>query len=374
MDHPARQLAAHLDGLQRGLADVALDAHWAADATMDARYGDAGRRIWRTEVLSRLAHLAESVAADAPSMFAAHAGWAASALRIREVPEHDVRAHFATLASTLAAELPADAAARLVPHLEAARAALAEPCAHGHGLLDDEGKDTALARLYLLHLMERDQQRAAALALDALRGGMPLASVYERVIAPALGEIGRMWHMQEASIADEHYCTAATRSILAQLRAAARAAAPDGRRALCCGVGGDLHDLGLRMAADLLELDGWTVEFLGANVPSGEVVITLEQAAELPGRTIDLACIGARTQLSVRSALDMVASIRASAAGRSTRIILGGGPFSADPALAVRAGADSGVRTLSEAVAEAARLVPAGRSRPKAAAGPTGSP
>ncbi|MFM9170928.1 MAG: B12-binding domain-containing protein, partial [Phycisphaerales bacterium] len=315
---------------------------------------------------ARMAHLAQSVACGRPGIYAGHVAWAVAALRARHVPEEDIRAHLASVERALEAELPDDARDAARAHLDAARGAADAHHDHGDGLLADTSRDATLARLYLLHLLQRDTAEAMALAQDALRGGMPLGDLYERVVEPALGEIGRMWSLQEASIADEHFCTAATRTIVAQLRAAAACAAPDGRRALCLAVGGDMHDVGIRMAADLLELDGWTVEFLGANVPAAEAVISVEEAAAEPARAFDLVVASAATALSLRALIDLLAALRASPVGRSVPVLVGGTPFAADPGLAAAVGASAGATTLSGAVREAARLVPprAGR-RPR---------
>ncbi|MFM9171131.1 MAG: B12-binding domain-containing protein, partial [Phycisphaerales bacterium] len=290
MDPRALQHAATIEDLQRGLADVAVDALLEADPTVEARYGDIARRTWRTEAEARMAHLAQSVACGRPGIYAGHVAWAVAALRARHVPEADIRAHLASVERALEAELPDDARDAARAHLDAARTAADAHHDHGDGLLADTSRDATLARLYLLHLLQRDRDEAAAVATEALRGGLPLAEVHERVLAPALAEIGRMWQAQEASIADEHFCTAATRMIAAQLRALAQPQAkrPDGRRALCAAIGGDLHDTGLRMAADLLELDGWATEFLGANLPPAEVVMAIEDGVRGDAKRIDL--------------------------------------------------------------------------------------
>ena len=365
MDPLLRSHAAAIDQLQRGLADVVVDSLFDSDPGFAERYGPGGRRIWRTEVTQRLAHLAEAVACGRPQLYAQHAAWSADALRARSVPDADVDAHLAQLAATASVEFPPEVAAAAIPFLDAGRAA-ARAATPSCGLLDAEGNDSTLARLFLLHLLQRDKDEASTLALEAMRGGMHLADVHERIVAPALAEIGRMWHMQEASIADEHFCTAATRMIVGQLRAGAQPVArkPDGRRALCFAVGGDLHDIGLRMVADLLELDGWTVEYLGANVPTGEIVMSIEDFADDPKRAIDLVVASATTTLALRPVMDLVDAVRASEVARLTPILVGGGPFSADPGLAAVVGADAGARSLRDAVAAAEGLVPASASRP----------
>jgi hypothetical protein len=60
MTPQSRQHAAMLEQVQRGMAELALDALWERDPTMEQRYGAAGRRIWRAELASRLAHLSRA--------------------------------------------------------------------------------------------------------------------------------------------------------------------------------------------------------------------------------------------------------------------------------------------------------------------------
>lgn len=362
----AREHASAISAVQRGLADMAVDMHFDADTSMNERYGPGGRRLWRTEVLSRLAHLVEAVACDRPAFYGGHVAWAADALRARNVPEDDIQEHVVAIAECLAKELPESVAKYVSRFSQAATAALADTPGHDHGLIEETSPDSTLSRLFLLQLLQRDQEAAAAIALEALHGGLPLVAVYERIVAPAMCEIGRMWHMQEASIADEHFCTSAVRTIVAQLRTAAKAKPADGRRALCCSVGGDMHESGLRMVADLLEMDGWTVEFLGANVPATEVIMSIAESAADESRAFHLVAASASTMLSVRAAMDLADAMRASPEAQHVPLLLGGGVFTANDGLAESIGAAAAARSLSEAVAVAGRLVPApGASKPR---------
>ncbi len=355
-----RAHAQTIEDCRRGLADLMVDAHLEVAPGMAERYGAMARRTWGTEALSRIDHLAQAMAVGEPDVFSAHMEGSIAALRARHVADEDIAAHVRTLHDVLESHLPPEAADAARPFVAAAVKAASAPnhCAEP-GLLESSSRDATLARLYLLHLLQREAGEALSLAMDARRGGMTLAECYERVLAPALAEVGRMWQVQEASIADEHYCTASTRSIVTQLRAAAPVPPADGRRAICCSVAGDLHDTGSRMAADLLELDGWTVDFLGANVPAAEVVLQVEDAASEPGRGFDLVLAGASTSLSLRAAIDLVGAMAASPVARSVPVLLGGAPFAAHPRLWRSIGAAAGAATLSDAVVEAARLVPA---------------
>jgi methanogenic corrinoid protein MtbC1 len=102
---------------------------------------------------------------------------------------------------------------------------------------------------------------------------MSLAALYQRVVTPAMHEIGRLWEKGALTIADEHLATGVTHRVLDALRQPAfveQAIEPDpGQpRAMLAAVQGEQHALGLRMAADLLEVHGYQTLYLGADVPT----------------------------------------------------------------------------------------------------------
>lgn len=118
-----------------------------------------------------------------------------------------------------------------------------------------------------------DVAGAYKVASGALERGMPLAALYQRVITPAMHELGRLWAGGAITIADEHLATALTHRVMAALRPMeifeeALADQPEKPRALLAAVGGEQHALGLRMAADLLEDSGYRIAYLGADVPT----------------------------------------------------------------------------------------------------------
>lgn len=130
-----------------------------------------------------------------------------------------------------------------------------------------------LTRSYLDALRAADVAGAYKVASGALERGMPLATLYQRVITPAMHELGRLWVAGAITIADEHLATALTHRVLAALRPLeifdeTLTAQPERPRALLAAVKGEQHALGLRMAADLLEDGGYRVAYLGADVPT----------------------------------------------------------------------------------------------------------
>jgi MerR family transcriptional regulator, light-induced transcriptional regulator len=134
------------------------------------------------------------------------------------------------------------------------------------------GTGEKLSRLYLEALRAGDGPGAYRIVSRALAEGTDVPSLYQRIVAPALHEIGTLWATGALTIADEHRATELTNRVLAALRPAPGAVVGMGdrprRRALLATVEGERHALGLRMAADILEDTGFETIYLGADVPT----------------------------------------------------------------------------------------------------------
>lgn len=136
-------------------------------------------------------------------------------------------------------------------------------------------------RSYLDALRAADLAGAYKVASGALSRGMSLANLYQRVVTPAMHEIGRLWEAGALTVADEHLATAVTHRVLGALRPPEPFqqdfASDSGKPcALLAAVQGEQHALGLRMAADLLESGGYRVAYLGADVPTGAILQAVE--------------------------------------------------------------------------------------------------
>jgi len=109
-------------------------------------------------------------------------------------------------------------------------------------------------------------------ARQALGEGMGVAGLYQRVIAPAMWRIGELWEKGEISVADEHLATALTHQVIAGVYGPSLGHKVKPGRIMLAGVEGEHHALGLRMAADVVELAGYETIFLGADVPTDDLL------------------------------------------------------------------------------------------------------
>ena len=117
-------------------------------------------------------------------------------------------------------------------------------------------------------------QDAERIALASLSEGVPVAVLYEQVLAPAMTRIGALWATGEMTIADEHLASAFNFKVMASVYSVSLAHRPTANigRVLLAGVEGDRHGVGLRMAGDVLDLSGYEVLYLGENVSARDLV------------------------------------------------------------------------------------------------------
>ena len=115
------------------------------------------------------------------------------------------------------------------------------------------------------------------------------------------------------------------------------------KRLVAACVSGDLHEIGLRMVTDLLELDGWDTCYLGANVPLKGIVETVaKQRAQVLALSATMGFhLGPLTQT--------IELLRRDPALADVKVIVGGRPFLVEPSLYQAIGADAMATNAEEA-------------------------
>jgi DNA-binding transcriptional MerR regulator/methylmalonyl-CoA mutase cobalamin-binding subunit len=102
---------------------------------------------------------------------------------------------------------------------------------------------------------------------------MGAVAFLDRMAGPFMAEVGRRWADGRLGVAHEHFATEQLRS---QMNAMVAATSPGAPALVCATLPGELHALGLQMAAVTAQVGGMRVIYLGADVP----LIDLARAAE----------------------------------------------------------------------------------------------
>jgi methanogenic corrinoid protein MtbC1 len=162
--------------------------------------------------------------------------------------------------------------------------------------MTDEGI-RALGDRYLAAQLNGDRQEALRLVLEeGLERGVAVPDLHLKVVQRAQRQIGTLWQENRITVAQEHLATAISQLVVSQLYRYLPRTRGNGRRVLVACAEGEQHEMGARIAADFLEMAGFDVHFLGANVPADSVA---EMAAERrPGRrSVDLLVLSATTSI-----------------------------------------------------------------------------
>ncbi len=306
---------------------------------------------WHHLLTARLEELSVAVLTGTPERFVEQVRWIRAALESRGVPPRALRARLEALRSVLAEEIPAALAPLAIAYLDRA---LQEFHGDPPGMTPRLSADTPEGRLaaaYLVAILEGDRHRARRLVLDAVDQGVPPLEIYRKVLLPAQEELGRMWVLDEINVAEEHFATATTRAVMAELNARLVAKRPEGKRLLIAAVAGNQHDLGVQAVADVFEAEGWKVISLGANVPAED----LGQAVDFFEPDVVGLSVTLLTQLPTLE--QAIAAIRASRHGPKVKILVGGRGAAGCQSLVRAWGADGCVASVDEGLALANALV-----------------
>lgn len=211
-----------------------------------------------------------------------------------------------------------------------------------------------LSGRYLRLLLDRERQQATQLVHDLVEEGVDVRDIYLKIFQVSQREIGRLWQTNQVTVAQEHYCTAATQQIISQLYPHIFAATPGGRKMVMACASAELHELGARMVADFFEMEGWDTYYLGANVPADSILSEVRDAdAHLLGLSVSLPD-------KVPLVAEVIKQVRDAGLERGVAILVGGRPFNVAPDLWQKVDADGHAPDARTAVARADELVPAG--------------
>jgi methanogenic corrinoid protein MtbC1 len=213
--------------------------------------------------------------------------------------------------------------------------------------------DPEFGEHFLRLVGDGDEYGAVDAVLGLLDDGVPPQRIMIDLIARTQRRVGELWAANEWSIAREHSATAISERALAAVSARSNVRPDRGRITIAC-VDGEWHALPVRILAEMLRLDGWRVDFLGASVPGPHLVTHLHQTGP---DAVALSCM-----LPTRLARAHAAITACRSAG--VPVIAGGRGFGPDGRYAQKLGADAWAVGAREAVARLAASWPPAMADP----------
>ncbi len=240
---------------------------------------------------------------------------------------------------------------RINTYIDAALNALRQPECLETSFIESTNPFSDFAGDYLNLLLAANRRDASRLVLEACADGTSIKDIYLWVFQPTQYEIGRLWQINQLTVGQEHYCTAATQLIMSQLYPYLFATEKSGRRMIATCVAGETHEIGVRMIADFFELDGWNTYYLGADTPLESIVKLIRESGA------ELLCVGATMPYHLPTVRKLIRRIRNQHDIAAINVLVGGYPFRVAPDASTEIGADGTADNADDTIALASRLV-----------------
>mgnify|MGYP006273426129 CR=1 FL=1 len=174
---------------------------------------------------------------------------------------------------------------------------------------------------YIRYLLAGNKDEAIRLVIDLAESHTPMRDIYTHLFEKAVHEIGECWSRNQISLPEAYYAYAVTQLTIPHLYPYFYRDQKNGLSLVAACVGGESHEIGLRMVADFFEMEGWNISYLGSNVAQRQLIYNLEQ---MRPHALALSVSHAG---NLDEAAGLVQSIRENPAIRDTFIVVGGHAF-----------------------------------------------
>ena len=305
----------------------------------------------REDTRYHLEYLASALWFEEPELLDDYAVWCKTLFANLNLPGEWFEGSLQCIAQVLDDALPEDESAVAREYISGALQAFDSASVESSSFIVPGSPLWELAAGYLNAIQAGEHGRAIGILTQAVEGGTPVRAIYLEVFQPVQREVGRLWQLNQISVAQEHYVTGVTQLAMAMLYDRVFSGERCERSMITACVGGELHELGARMVADLFELENWHTRYLGANTPSSAVVATVREMRP------DLLALSATMAFHVEEVAEIIRLVREDESIADTPVLVGGYSFNVAPELWLRVGADGYAPDAEAALLEADRLV-----------------
>lgn len=333
------------------LVDKIMEQQMQLMPELKVKYNSAMIEQSKSDTSYNLNYLAQAVFIDEKSIFSNYYNWLYTVLKERGIGIELLNKHLLAIKNVLKSELSQKDFSLVKDFLLEAELSLETSDNHYQSFIKADNFLGQEAEKYLSFLLNMERKQAVNLILNLVDGGTSIQDIYLKIFQLVQYEIGRLWQLNQISIAQEHYATSVTQLAMSQLYPKIFTSFKKGKKALTTCIGDELHELGIRMVADLLELNGWDTIHLGSNTPASEILKIIEE------KEINLLAISATLPNQLEESRSLVNAVRENNKFTNLKIMVGGRLFLQSSDLWQKIGADGFAADAREAVKVADSLL-----------------
>jgi methanogenic corrinoid protein MtbC1 len=295
---------------------------------------EMARRLTFADFTSHLRFLGGAATAGSLSAYIEYARWTVRLLAARRLDRGIIRASYGLLREFLPVRCPAETVLFFQPYLDAALEAIEDPGAETPAAAPAADPVWSAWQAGMAEaLLAADRERAWNIAQAAFTAGHDVIRIYLKLLQEPLYEVGRAWERREITAAEEHIATALAQTIMTRLFDRSPKTSQQRGRLLLTGVEGERHFLGGTMLAQVCELEGWEVRYLGTDLPmDGILKVARDFQPQWAG-------ISTTILFNLPAAVRLVAALRRLEA--PPKVLIGGAAFRHAPDLWQECGASA---------------------------------
>lgn len=130
---------------------------------------------------------------------------------------------------------------------------------------------------FLPLLLKGSRKEASLFARNYLKQYPSVQHLYEDVLRDALYDIGVLWERNEITVAEEHMATSIVEAVMNELYPQFEIPESHSLRVVLSTVENETHQVGIKMVADVFEMNGWEPLLCAANTPATELVAYVDK-------------------------------------------------------------------------------------------------
>lgn len=288
----------------------------------------------QTDTNYTLRYLADSLILNSPNSFVQYMDWLRSIIVTINLKEFGLLKSLDYIYEALLKHFSPDELKDILDLFDQIKLRFTRSFEEEHSYFDLDSHYGQVAFDYLSALLDGNRSKAAEIIDRLIQSKTPIKDIYLSVFQASQYEVGRLWQYQKISVAQEHYCTASTQLIMAKLYPLIfRVERRPGKIVAAC-VGTELHELGIRMVTDFLELEGFDTYYLGANTPNKFIIQTLVK------EKADILILSTTMLSHVSQIKDIIDDIHTCDDLSHIKVMVGGYPFNQDNSLVKTVQAD----------------------------------
>lgn len=285
------------------------------------------------------------------NLFANYIVWQRSMLEKRAVPLFVIKYNLNAFEKSILEIMPSESHQILKEYIAAGKEVLASEIEEEKSFIENTNPYRQIAATYLNLILGNDKSGALKFMLNEFRQGVNIYDIYLHIIQPVQYEVGRLWQINEITVAQEHFATDVSQSLMAYMSPYLESKPRNNKKVVTTCIGGELHDMGIRLVKDFFVLDGWEAYYTGANTPHNSIIQTLIDFEA------NILAISATMTTHIILVKSLIQAIKNNDNLKEVKILVGGNLFNIDKMLWQHVHADGYAPNAQKAINIANKLI-----------------